>query len=335
MISISYINGDQDIFPLFDPVIKLENELDSIVNDINSVYVEYTEAKMIDDMNEMFNESEEEKKSDTAHKNFVDALGAGIIKMFDKVISFVQSILDKIKEATFSSKSDLDKVDALIKEHPNMADSIKEAFIRGDLKLSDAKSLNDLNKQYSELIADAKKASVDPNSLEAKWEKAKEAFEKAKAPAATILGITAGALTLHNFAPQWLEQTKKLNDIKKNINEQKAIGAYKAMTNDNSSNKINDKDRYNTIMLKASREYCGIMTSEASSVNKFIYKIQNIVASVKDVAHGNDSANSKFRDEIKARGKEALENQKKNAKNDENQKNNRNNNNRNNKGGKK
>ena len=308
MISMSYINGDQEIFPLFDPIIKLEKEMDDIVDEINLMYTEYTQAKMIDDMNEMFNEAEEgEKKSDVAHKNFVDKLGSGIIRMVEKAIAFIQSILDKIKEITFSSKSDLDKVDALIKEHPNMAESIKQSFLKGELKLSDVKSLNDLNKQYTELIEAANKASVDPNSLEAKWEKAVDIFNKAKVPAAAVLGITAGVLTLHNFAPQWLEQTKKLNDIKKNLNDQKAMGAFKAMNNPDSSNHIKDSDKYNTVMLKASREYCGIMTSEASSVNKFIYKIQDVVASAKDnVAHRDDLANKKFHQEISDRGDKAI-----------------------------
>ena len=101
-----------------------------------------------------------------------------VIAIFEKIRAAIQSAIDKIKEIAFGSKSDLQKLDALIKKHPELKNEAVCAFNSGALEMKDIKSLKELDSAFEEIIRMSKEKDVDPNTLKGKWEKAKKKFNE-------------------------------------------------------------------------------------------------------------------------------------------------------------
>lgn len=193
MISLSYINGSNMEIPAYDPFKVFESDLNDILDAVNTAYNEYHEAMNEYNLEVEFLESGDDVKLETAEEkktNFVDKIGAAIIEVGKKAVAFINNIITKIQESLFANKSDMQKVSALCKKNPGMADEINKAFKEGNLQVTDLKSIKELESAYDEIMRLAKQENVDPNTLKGKWANAKKKFGN-MSEADIIKGVTA------------------------------------------------------------------------------------------------------------------------------------------------
>lgn len=179
MISLSYINGSDIDIPAYDPFKVFESDLNDILDAVNTASKEYHEAMNEYNLSVEFFETGDDTKLEAAEEkktNFVDRIGAAIIEVGRKAVAFITNIINKIQESLFANKSDMQKVSALCKKNPGMADEINKAFKEGNLQVADIKSIKDLEATYDEIMRLAKQEKVDPNTLKGKWIAAKKRF---------------------------------------------------------------------------------------------------------------------------------------------------------------
>lgn len=223
MISVKYVN---DTLPIRDEfnnrfdkyLYESSLELDEYFSECCSKYIKYT----IENDDDFY-------ISESEGKNIFEKIGEKLIEISKKFVKAIEIIAEKIKELMFKGKSDSQKLEALIKKNPSYANEIKIAFDKGALDLNDIKSLNELDKAFDEIMKLSKRENVDPKSLKAKWNKAKDKFEKdskswniVKVATATTATITA-LLALKKFIPNCKEATKHSEDLikKSRIEDQK------------------------------------------------------------------------------------------------------------------
>lgn len=180
MISLAFINGEEEPIIANDPYIQfqsllyessceIDNMIKSLIDKSNSIYMESEIMGSID--NEKLVVMEAEKS------NVFEKLGNLIIKAFEKLNELIQNVLDKIKEYFSKGKTETDKIESLIKKHPQLKDEIIVAWKQGDLKVADAKSLKEMDVAFDEIIKMAKDKDVDPNTLQGKINAFKKKFE--------------------------------------------------------------------------------------------------------------------------------------------------------------
>lgn len=179
MISVNYVNGSLMNIPAYDPFNVFESELNDILDSVHNAYNEYYEAMNEYNLSVEFFESGDDTKFEAAAEkksNFIDKIGAAIIEVGKKAVAFINNIISKIQESLFANKSDMQKVSALCKKNPEMADDINKAFRDGNLQVADLKSIKELEAAYDEIMRLAKQEKVDPNTLKGKWANAKKKF---------------------------------------------------------------------------------------------------------------------------------------------------------------
>lgn len=180
MISLAFINGEEEPIIANDPYIQfqsllyessceIDNMIKSLIDKSNSIYMESEIMGSID--NEKLVVMEAEKS------NVFEKLGNAVIKIFEKLSELIQSVLNKIKAFFTKDKNELDKIDELLKKHPQLKDEIIVAWKQGDLKVADAKSLKEMDDAFNELIKMANDNSVDPNTFQGKVNEFKKKFE--------------------------------------------------------------------------------------------------------------------------------------------------------------
>ena len=205
MISIGYVNNT--LTPMTDMLFReYAAEMDVINSDIDFICYDMTmfeervniEQEITGSVNDTLMLEYEEKK-----KNFFQKIGEAIITIFEKVRAAIQSAIDKVKEIAFGSKSDLQKLDTLIKKHPELRDEVVAAFNSGALDMKDIKSLKELDAAFEEVMRMSKEKDIDPNTLKGKWEKAKKKFQEdektwnvSKIANVTKTVLTAGTVVL-------------------------------------------------------------------------------------------------------------------------------------------
>ena len=192
MISIAYVKGTDNVPHINDLYMAFEKEMDSINSEIDEIfgdlYVLYKECELDVFMNEATEEDTEQKK-ESAAKSVIDKVGQRVISMFEKAIAFITSIFNKFKEASFKNKSNVEKLEILTKKHPDLKDQVIASYEAGDLKIADVKSLTELDKAFDEVMA-----LDDPNTMKAKWAKAKQKVVD-NADFLKAIGIAVGTVT--------------------------------------------------------------------------------------------------------------------------------------------
>ena len=151
-------------------------------------------------------------------KNIFARIGDVIIAIYKKLKEFIEHAIDAVKNITFKSKSDLQKLDLLLKRHPDLKDEAIVAFNKGALELADMRSLKELEASFDEILRLSRKKDMDPKSLRAKWEKAKEKFNKDQqswsvvkvaAATATVIGAAVAVATL---GPKLVEAHRNMTE---------------------------------------------------------------------------------------------------------------------------
>ena len=294
MISIGYVNNT--LTPMTDAFFKeYTAEINDLYDDINFTCCEMAlveervdiEQEITGSVNDTLMLEYEEKK-----KNFFQKIGEAIVTIFEKVRAAIQSAIDKVKEIAFGSKSDLQKLDALIKKHPELKDEVVCAFNSGALDMKDIKSLKELDDAFEEVMRMSKEKDIDPNTLKGKWEKAKKKFQEdektwnvSKIANVTNTVLTAGTavLTLGGVLKKnkdYLEKSHRENkaleaELEAQLRKEGAITAADPSTGKGGTGKW-------TALLQITRERNGYHDAARMKNLSLLEHMQNGVAKVLD-----------------------------------------------------
>ena len=123
-------------------------------------------------------------------------IGGAVRKVVESIIKFFKDMIDKLKSVSFKSKSDIAKLEAMCKAHPELKDKI--IAHEGDFDLSAAKSLADLDKQYNEIMEMCKRHD-NPKSIRTKLSRFKEHLRENKGTIGAVgagIGLAAAIVAL-------------------------------------------------------------------------------------------------------------------------------------------
>ena len=277
MISIGYVNNT--LTPMTDMLFReYSDEINDIYDNTNNICYEMSlleervniEQEITGSVDDTLMLEYEEKK-----KNFFQRIGETIITIFEKIRTAIQSAIDKIKEIAFGSKSDLQKLDTLIKKHPELKNEAICAFNSGALEMKDIKSLKELDAAFEEIIRMSKEKDIDPNTLKGKWEKAKKKFNedektwkivKVGAAVTTVITAIKAVVTfngvLRKNRDMLQESNAKNKELEAEIEKTLTAGGF-LYKKDKNGNTIYDKNGsevmvgYHTAMLQILRERNG------------------------------------------------------------------------------
>ena len=111
-------------------------------------------------------------------KEAVSALGNKIIEIVQRILDFIKSIPDKIREATWN-KADVDKKMNMIKnQDPKRFETLKVYIDKGMVDFNTFDSMKDFYSGYDELLSELKKKEVNEKSLKGNLEKIKTSINK-------------------------------------------------------------------------------------------------------------------------------------------------------------
>ena len=300
MINIDYVNDSIDleteaIFQPFNTFMETcKKDIDNMLIDFNVVEEKVTLESYImgsvPDSMMMVYESEK--------KNIFTKIGEMIIELGKKFAEFIDNIIDKLKTLSFNRKADLQKLDIIIKKHPELKKDetieIEEAFYKGALNLNDVKSLKELDKSVDEIVRLAKQKDIDPKTLKGKWEKAKKTFEeKSEKMEKSTKGVMATiglVIAIRTFGPSIAKAVNDLTRAKQETAE--TDGAILNIIRANADQTgVDDNTGICTLLLQikryrnqkyaeATRDYCGVFnrlsTWLAGIVDRFIDHDGNI-----------------------------------------------------------
>ena len=309
MINIDYVNGSIDLETtnIFKPY---ESFMESCKNDINKMFADFDmmservalESAIMDTIPESMMMVYESEK-----KNIFAKIGEMVVAIYNKFVEVIDKIIDAIKNHSFKKKSDLQKLDILLKKHPDLKDQVIVAFDSGALNLSDARSLKELDSTFEEILKLAKKKDIDPASLKGKWEKAKEKIGKA---ASTTVKVAAGVTTvltaakvLKSFKSDCAKATNIAQEEKQKRAEQKAeiLSRLKdeGVVNDNTGvwrTMLEIWREMNNIHSKTQKDNFGIISKISNGITSFLDKFDKDSALSKRY-HDNASETKRLKDE--------------------------------------
>ena len=302
MISIGYVNNT--LTPMTDMLFReYSDEINDIYDNTNNICYEMSlleervniEQEITGSVDDTLVLEYEEKK-----KNFFQKIGEAIITIFKKVRAAIQSAIDKIKEIAFGSKSDLQKLDTLIKKHPELKNEAICAFNSGALDMKDIKSLKELDAAFEEIIRMSKEKDIDPNTLKGKWEKAKKKFNedektwkivKVGAAVTTVITAIKAVVTfngvLRKNRDMLQESNAKNKELEAEIEKTLTAGGF-LYKKDKNGNTIYDKNGsevmvgYHTAMLQILRERNGFHDAARMKNLTLIEHMQNGIAKFLD-----------------------------------------------------
>jgi hypothetical protein len=260
------------------------------MDDVNTALAEYNmEIARSNIFYDVFGEAapEKDKKPSPAmeqkKKNVFERIGETVIKLFKKFSEMIDKIISHLKEGSFARKSNIQKLELLLKEHPELKKEALGAFNEGAINMSDFKSLKELDAAFDEIVKMSKKEDVDPNSLKGKWEAAKKKIANSNnswiingAKAATV--VIGAAVAVKTFGPSI---AKAQNEFQKNKaeNAERNMEYLKILKKEDV---INKDTGIATTLLGIHKERLNYHASVAKSTGTAIDKLEFAIASFID-----------------------------------------------------
>ena len=230
MINIDYVNGSiaLETEGLFKPYTKF---IESCENEIKDIFVNFNvitekvelESSIMGSVPENMMMVYEAEKT-----NIFARIGEFLVKIYNEFVKLIDNVIDKIKNFSFKNKTNVQKLDILVKQHPEFKNEIVAAFNADVLKLDDINKLKELDRAWEEVLKMAKKKDIDTKTLKGKIEKIKENFEKDEKSwkvvkvAAAVGTVVTAAKAVTFFVPQCAEVMEKFKELKKSRSEQHA-----------------------------------------------------------------------------------------------------------------
>ena len=291
MISAAYINnGCVDSF--FEKAFEqYENDVNSLISEARKSYVDLrsnTDLIMLE--SEIMGELDNSQIAilEAEGQSFVKKLGQTLISLFESFVKFVDSIVQKVKDFNFSLKSNEKKMNALVKNHPELAkEKIQLLADEGGLDFSDFKSLADLDKEFFQIVEMSKKADVKPDSLKSKWEAAKKKLNMQDSTVKTVATVASAAtavislvVAIKKFKGDVAKSHRDALKSKETIRRAKA-SAFAAISQDNP-----DSDNWGkaNVLLGIYRELQGKHQKAIQHDASVLNKMSNAIASAIDKA---------------------------------------------------
>lgn len=185
MIKNSFINEYAD----YDEMMRVINESNEVINQAFAEYNYEMNQRRIN----AFVESSGADIYEEGVVNIIESIGAGIEKIFDKFMELIDKVADFFREKIWASKSDAQKLEALLKKHPDMKDEIKMAVQKGDLDVKDIKSMHDVMDGTYDILQKINKGEVEPSKAESMFNKVIDKFNKYGKPICEVVIAVGGA----------------------------------------------------------------------------------------------------------------------------------------------
>ena len=271
MISVNFVNGfqlgsyiDSDYLEMKDAIAHesefVENMIDTVIYNYDKAMLEYAITE---------SEHKPELILESDGKNIFTRIGEAILGMFKKINELVGKFIDFLSGKNTEVQSESQRLDSLLKEINS--DAIKNDIIyhvnKGDLNLSNAKSVQDVRRAYDELMAMS--AQDDAKTFKGKVKKflhltkPDEEYEKkeggkllvAVKAATGVITLAKGALELRKIVKEIKDGTEKSAKTTKKALDAASITKAQAdarkaqadadlaeMRRDNYKNKSNSRD---------------------------------------------------------------------------------------------
>ena len=175
MIDVNYINDGFITSSYTNPVLVFEREMQSIAVTLANIKTEYDNAVAPFLLESEITGILTEKNEENINKektNVFAKLGKVVKNIVKKVIELADKLIGKVKDLSFSLKSNEKKMERLIKEHPELSkEKIKILSEKGGLDFSDFKSFAVMDKAFDELLEAANNPKVDSKGFRAKYDK--------------------------------------------------------------------------------------------------------------------------------------------------------------------
>ena len=221
MISISYIKNGYEESLYCDPFSVYQRYSDTCFENIQESYKEFqtNTASIFLESEIMGNISEEQQLYLEKEKSNVFAkIGKTIMDLAKKFGELCDKLIQKIKDFSFSMKSNEKKMDQLLKEHPELSrEKVKLLVAEGELELSDMKSLAELDKEFYKLMDLAKSKDVDPNSFRGKCKAFEEKLKSGDSKLLTAAKVATAVTTLALFLPKIKKTIAEANSTCKKL----------------------------------------------------------------------------------------------------------------------
>lgn len=301
MISVSFINNENETLLLSDPflsferaMVEMNEEIDETLNGYLNVHNQYmVESEIMGELS-----SEKTVYLESERTNIFDKIGNAVITIFKKFAELVKKVVDSIKNIGFKNKSNEEKMRDLLdyykKNDPDKYRTIKDdvvvAFKSGELDPIDMKSIKEMNEAYDELVKLAKQKDVKPDSLKAKFEAMKKKFDGAldkgtvKKTATVVSSVVTAALAIATFKSKILDSKKNTMDYEKKLSEKNeaTIKAIKELEQYQGGEFASDSLTKAQLLQNAhfwiTKEYGKLISKEQGKIDKFDKGITSWIA---------------------------------------------------------
>ena len=264
--SASYIHE----YSLFDAV------LESVAEGKKTVYeavVSYETAAHKLDMMNFFEDANADVKSDTSEKrkNIFERIGAQVMKIVNAVTKFIADLSDNLLKALKISKTDEEKVNQILKSHPELRNEVVNGI---DKNWFSVKDVAQYEKDVIGLCEMLKQNKIDHQTFMEKLSASAKKFNESAKPivdaAGTVGGILGAIGLLHKKAN---ESKSALDSLKKRFAEfGKEVDNNKAYAGEGTASAI-----FNAFsdLIHARTQDCKDHASMVSKTNGILGKIIN------------------------------------------------------------
>ena len=183
MISLAFINGGTEEIYSTNPLYT--SGLDALVEDAIHSYNEYNEKFdkfMTESSITGFENLDDLAFLESEGNNIFAKIGNAIINVLQKFTEAIGQLINKAKNIGFKNKSEMDKVEAMIKKHPDL----KEKIIghAADFDFKDIDSIAKMEEQFKQIMK-----ATDKNV-------AHKILNKIKSSPGAVVGVAAGTSTI-------------------------------------------------------------------------------------------------------------------------------------------
>lgn len=241
-------------------------------------------------------------------KSIFAKIGEAILAIVRKFGDFLSSILEKMVGVSLEGKSEITKVEKMLKRHPEFKDEILEALNSGAMDLRDIQSVKELDEAANEIVHMAKMGQLDPNKITTKWQMAKHKFEKAMKDGTvnnvaktigTITTVSAGLILFRTRITKEKEELRKLksnnDDREKTLKEifEKLNKIDKSVEDMRTDNQINMAQMAGSmralkdVVHQSSQNIMSVVTSTMKRFNSGLGKLTSITKKLEKEANEN------------------------------------------------
>lgn len=152
---------------------EMQSDSDVLIKDLDYDMKEFLYESF--QSSSFFYESKVNKKPKNDAKPTENNIFAKIGKVVEGIIKKMHEMLQRFTNIFnnfgFKNKTELEKLNTIVKSNPGIKDEIIEEFRRGNIDLKDVKSLNEFSDNYCSIIRKLDKGDIDPSTARSLWAK--------------------------------------------------------------------------------------------------------------------------------------------------------------------